>query len=138
MTLKLKNEKTFYEGGPAKGDLLINLVAGLTLIGLPFTFGAVVRALWIRFKITNKRISITGGWFGKNQSQVVFSQIQEIRSVPRGLGLYGDMVLTLKDGSKLEMLSVPSFRETESYILQQINIHQSPKVSRQDSQGFAA
>ena len=34
------NEKSFYEGGPAKSDLIINLLAGLTLLGLPFTFAA--------------------------------------------------------------------------------------------------
>ena len=60
------NEETFYEGGPAKGDLIINLLAGITILGLPFTFSAIVRALWLRYKITNKRITIDGGWFGKN------------------------------------------------------------------------
>ena len=50
------NEDTFYEGGPAKSDLIINLLAGLTLLGLPFTFAALARALWLRYKITNKRI----------------------------------------------------------------------------------
>ena len=38
------NEEIFYEGGPAKGDLIINLLAGLTILGLPFTFAALVRA----------------------------------------------------------------------------------------------
>ena len=61
------NEETFYEGGPAKSDLIINLLAGITILGLPFTFAAIVRALWLRYKITNKRITIDGGWFGKNK-----------------------------------------------------------------------
>ena len=51
------NEDIFYEGGPANSDLIINLIAGITLIGLPFTFGALVRALWVRYKITTRRIS---------------------------------------------------------------------------------
>jgi len=29
------NEETFYEGGPAKSDLIINLLAGITILGLP-------------------------------------------------------------------------------------------------------
>ena len=128
-------EEIFYEGGPAKIDLIINLLAGITLIGLPFTFGAIVRALWIRFKITDKRISITGGWFGRNQNQVVYSQISEVRSVPRGLGFYGDMVLVLNDGAKLEMKSVPNFRETEKFILERINI-KAKKIPKKESQGF--
>ena len=136
-SMNTTQEKIFYEGGPAKSDLIINLLAGITLIGLPFTFGAIVRALWLRYKITNKRVSITGGWFGKDQSQVTFSQINELRSVPRGFGSYGDMVLILKDGSKLEMRSVPNFRETEKYIMDQIDVRRS-KASQQNVQGFAA
>ena len=130
-------EKIFYEGGPAKGDLYLNLLAGLTLIGLPFTFGALVRALWLRFRITNRRVSVTGGWLGRNQTQVVYSNIKEVRSVPRGLGAWGDMVLILKDGAKIEMRSVPNFRETEKFILEQTeNTRSAP--SNKDVQGFAA
>ena len=77
------NEETFYQGGPAKGDLIINLIAGITILGLPFTIAAIVRALWLRYKITNKRITIDGGWFGKNKTQVSLSNIEEIRSIPR-------------------------------------------------------
>ena len=69
------NEDIFYEGGPANGDLLINLLAGIALIGLPFTFGALVRAFWVRYKITTRRISVTGGWLGRDKTQVVYNQI---------------------------------------------------------------
>ena len=34
MTISPK-EDIFYEGGPASSDLIINLMAGITLIGLP-------------------------------------------------------------------------------------------------------
>ena len=37
-------EEVHYEGGPAKGDLILNVLLGFTLIGLPFTIGAIVRA----------------------------------------------------------------------------------------------
>ena len=130
------NEKIFYEGGPANGDLIINLIAGITLIGLPFTFGALVRALWVRYKITTRRISVTGGWLGRDKTQVVYSQIAEIRAIPRGLGSYGDMVLVLKDGARLEMRSLPNFRETESYILEKIEKSPSIKLDK-DVQGFS-
>ena len=110
------NEETFYEGGPAKSDLIINLFAALTLLGLPFTFAALVRALWLRYKITNKRITINGGWFGRNKTQVSLINIEEIRSIPRGFGSYGDMVLILNDGSKVEMKSLPLFREKQKFI----------------------
>ncbi|AFY28484.1 hypothetical protein Cyagr_1308 [Cyanobium gracile PCC 6307] len=110
------NETVFYEGGPAKGDLIVNLLFGLTLIGIPFAVGAIVRALWLRFRITSRRISVSGGWLGRDRTQVVYSQIREVRSVPRGFGAWGDMVVVLNDGAKLEMRAVPRFRELEAYI----------------------
>lgn len=109
-------ETVFYEGGPARGDLVVNLIFGLTIIGLPFAVAALVRALWLRFRFTSRRIEINGGWMGRDRTQVVYSQIREVRSVPRGFGAWGDMVLVLSDGAKLEMRSVPRFREVEAYI----------------------
>tara|TARA_B100000902_G_C26635097_1_gene586352 strand:- start:114 stop:524 length:411 start_codon:yes stop_codon:yes gene_type:complete len=135
MTMSI-NEDIFYEGGPAIGDLIINLIAGITLIGLPFTFGALVRALWVRYKITTRRISVTGGWLGRDKTQIVYSQISEIRAIPRGLGSYGDMVLVLKDGARLEMRSIPNFRDIETYILEKIQNSTTKKVDK-DVQGFS-
>ena len=113
-------EDVFYEGGPAWGDLVTNLLFGLTLIGIPFAVGAIVRALWLRFRITSRRVTVSGGWLGRDRSQVVYSQIKEVRSVARGLGFWGDMVLVLTDGAKLEMRAMPRYREVESYIRERI------------------
>ena len=130
------NEESFYVGGPAQSDIVINLFAGLTLLGLPFTFAALVRALWLRYKITNKRITIDGGWFGKNKTQVSLSNIEEIRSIPRGFGSYGDMVLILKDGSKVEMKSLPLFREKQKFIEDNM-LKRSQKSDHNQVEGFA-
>jgi len=110
------DETIWYEGGPARGDLIVGLILGLTIVGIPIAVGAIVRALWLRYRITSRRIEVNGGWLGRDRSQVVYSQIREVRSVPRGLGSWGDMVLVLNDGTKLEMRSVPRFRELETYI----------------------
>ena len=130
------NEEIFYEGGPAKSDLIINLLAGLTLLGLPFTFAAAVRALWLKFKITNKRITIDGGWLGKNKTQISLSNIEEIRSIPRGFGSYGDMVLILNDGSKVEMKSLPLFREKQNFIEENM-VKRSQTLNLNEVEGFA-
>ncbi|CAE08404.1 bacterial PH domain-containing protein [Synechococcus sp. WH 8103] len=130
-------EDVHYDGGPAKGDLIFNLLLGVTLIGLPFTIGAIVRAVWLRFRITSRRISVTGGWMGKEKTQVVYSQIKEVRSVSRGFGAWGDMVLVLNDGARLEMRSVPSFRETEAYILERMAARSSAPADK-PVEGFAA
>ncbi|WP_115081651.1 PH domain-containing protein [Synechococcus sp. N32] len=130
-------EDVHYDGGPARGDLIFNILLGFTLIGLPFTIGAVVRALWLRFRITSRRISVTGGWMGKDKTQVVYSQISEVRTVPRGFGAWGDMVLVLKDGARLELRSMPRFREVEAYILESIS-SRATKAQEKTTEGFAA
>ena len=129
-------EDVHYEGGPAKGDLILNVLLGFTLIGLPFTIGAIVRAVWLRFRITSRRISVCGGWMGNNKTQVVYSQISELRTVPRGFGAWGDMVLVLNDGARLEMRSLPRFREVEAYILERINKRSSTSTDK-SVEGFA-
>ena len=129
-------EDVHYEGGPAKGDLILNVLLGFTLIGLPFTIGAIVRAVWLRFRITSRRISVCGGWMGNDKTQVVYSQISEVRTVPRGFGAWGDMVLVLNDGARLEMRSLPRFREVEAYILERINKRSSTSTDKA-VEGFA-
>lgn len=109
-------EDVYFEGGPHIGDLILNILLGFTVICLPLTVGSIVRALWLRFRVTNRRISVTGGWRGRDRTDIIYSEIQKVVVLPRGIGLWGDMVLTLKDGSRLEMRSLPKFRELYEYI----------------------
>ncbi len=109
-------EEVFYEGGPHIGDLILNILIGLTIIGLPLAVGAIVRALWLRYRITNRRISVTGGWMGRDRSDIIYSEIVDIKKVSRGIGLWGDMVVTLRDGSRLELRAIPKYREMYDYI----------------------
>lgn len=109
-------ETTFYEGGPHIGDLIFNILLGFTVICLPLTVGAVVRALWLRYKITDRRISVTGGWQGRERTDVVYAEVVKIVKVARGVGLWGDLVITLRDKSRLEMRAMPRYREVYDYI----------------------
>ena len=113
-------EEVHYDGGPHIGDLILGILVGFTIILIPFTVGAIVRALWLRYRITNRRVSVTGGWFGQTRSDVVYAEITGITSVPRGWGSWGDMVITLKNGNRLEMRAIPNFRELAAYIEQRI------------------
>jgi Bacterial PH domain len=115
-------EEVYFEGGPHVGELIFGLLLGLTVICLPITAGAVVRALWLRYRITSRRITITGGWLGRDRTDVVYAQVAKVISVSRGIGLWGDMVVTLKDGSKLELKAVPKFREVAAYIEERAGI----------------
>jgi hypothetical protein len=115
-------EDVYFEGGPHVGELIFGLLLGLTVICLPITAGAVVRALWLRYRITSRRITITGGWMGRDRTDVTYSQVAKVVSVSRGIGLWGDMVVTLKDGSKLELKAVPKFRDVAAYIEEKAGI----------------
>ncbi|HEY9619191.1 MAG TPA: PH domain-containing protein [Crinalium sp.] len=120
-------EDVYYEGGPHIGDLIINILLGFTVICLPLTVGAIVRALWLRYRITDRRISVTGGWMGRDRSDLIYSELTSVIKVPRGLGLWGDMVVVLKDGSRLELRAIPRYREIYDYINSQITAR-SPKT----------
>ena len=113
-------EDVYYEGGPHIGDLIFNILLGFTIICIPLTVGAIVRALWLRYRITDRRVSITGGWMGRDRTDLIYSEIAKIVTVPRGLGLWGDMVVTLKDGSRLEMRAVPNFRDIYDFITEKL------------------
>lgn len=47
---------------------------------------------------------------------VEYSKIREIRSAPRAFGLWGDMVVFLKDGARLELVGLENFAEIRNYI----------------------
>ncbi len=109
-------EDVYYEGGPHVGDLILNILLGFFVITIPLTVGAIVRALWLRYRITDRRISITGGWMGRERTDIIYNEIVKVVNVPRGIGLWGDLVVTLKDRSRLELRAVPRFREIADYI----------------------
>lgn len=113
-------EEIYFEGGPHIGDLITNILIGFTVVGIPLTVGAIVRALWLRFRITDRRVSVIGGWRGRDRSDIIYSEIVKIAKVPRGIGFWGDMVLTLRDGSRLELRALPRFREIYDYIEEKV------------------
>jgi nitrogen fixation protein len=116
------NEEVYYEGAPHIGDLIVSLLMSIFVITIPFGIAAIARALWVRYRITNRRITVTGGWRGQNRTDIVYAEISKIVTVPRGLGSWGDVVLTLKDGSRLELKSLPNFRETYEYIESKLSL----------------
>ena len=109
-------EEVYYEGGPHIGDLIFNILLAFTVICIPLTVGAIVRALWLRYRITDRRICVIGGWRGTQRTDIIYSEVMKVVKVPRGVGLWGDLVITLRDKSRLEMRAVPQFREIYDYI----------------------
>ena len=44
-------EEVFFEGKPHIGDLILNVILGIFIVTLPLSVGAIVRAIWVRFRI---------------------------------------------------------------------------------------
>lgn len=113
-------EESFYKGGPHIGDLIFHVVLATFIVFIPLTVGAIVRAIWLRYDITDRRVSVVGGWMGRDRTDIVYGDIVDAVTVPRGLGFWGDMVVILKDGSKLELRSLPRYREIYDYINERV------------------
>lgn len=111
------DEKLHYEGPPHRGDLAVNLLLGTTLFWLPLTIAAVGRGAFVKYRFTDRRISvITNAPWKNEQLDAAYQEVKEVRVLPRGVGAWGDMVVVLRDGSKVEMRSLDKFRELKEYI----------------------
>ncbi|XP_057949952.1 uncharacterized protein LOC131144971 [Malania oleifera] len=116
-TSKPTEEMLFFDGGAHYGDLAINLLLGFTLLWLPLTLAAVSRAFFLRYRFTNLRVTVISGWTGQDRSDFSYKVIKDVKVVPRFVGEWGDIVITLKDGTKVDLRSVPKFREIAQYCL---------------------
>ena len=61
----------------------------------------------MKYKFTDKRISVstTAPWENR-QTDVAYSKVRDVVAIGRGIGAWGDMVITLKNGDKLELRSL--------------------------------
>ncbi|KAG5050577.1 hypothetical protein JHK87_002775 [Glycine soja] len=116
-TTTTSGETIFFDGGAHYGDLAANLLLGFTLFWLPLTLAAVSRAMYLRYRFTNLRVSVISGLTGQDRSDFGYNVIKDVQVVPRFIGEWGDVVITLKDGTKVDLRSVPKFREIAKYCL---------------------
>lgn len=111
-----ESEEVFFDGGTHYGDLVANLIFGLTLVWLPLTLASVFRALFLRYRFTNLRVTITSGLLGEDRKDFSYEVIKDARFVPRFIGEWGDLVIELKDGTLVDLRCVPKFREIAAYV----------------------
>lgn len=52
------------------------------------------------------------------KTDVAYPEVEKVVSIPRGIGAWGDMVVTLKNGDKVEFRALDRFKELEKYILE--------------------
>jgi hypothetical protein len=79
---------------------------------------AIGRAAFVRYRFTDRRLSVmtTAPW-KKEQLDADYRDIKDVKTVGRGVGLWGDMVVTLTSGDKVELRSLPQFMELRDYVL---------------------
>lgn len=113
-------EQTFFEGAPSITETFIPGLSLFTVVGvIPFT-ASLARQAWTKYKFTNRRIEVASGIQGKDKVQVLWREITEVRWLRRYGGAAGDIVLSLQDGSKLEMRSVPEFDRNLNFAMSQL------------------
>lgn len=112
-------EELHFESPPHRGDLAANVLLGATLLWLPLTIAAVTRAAFVKYRFTDKRISvITSAPWKSEQLDAPYQEVADVKTVGRGIGIWGDMVVTLKNSDKIELRSLPKFLELKQYILE--------------------
>lgn len=101
------DESIFYEGSPHTGDVMVNVALGATLVWLPLTAASVARKAFVKYKVTDKRVSvITEAPWKSEQLDVAYEEVSDVVAIGRGVGAWGDMVITLKNGDKVEIRSL--------------------------------
>lgn len=99
------------------------VLLSLSLSLQPLSIAAVGRFAWVKYKITDKRISVSNtSPVANDESQLdcAYEQVSEVSAIGRGLGFWGDMVVKLKDGSKIEIRSIDRWQEVRDYILARV------------------
>ncbi|KAJ8600651.1 hypothetical protein CTAYLR_006932 [Chrysophaeum taylorii] len=118
----LEAETLFFEGPPSWTELVLPTFAILTVIGIIPFMAAVARQVWVRYKITSRRISVQSGIGGNDLTEIIYPDIVGLKYVFRSGGDVGDMVVELKDGAKLEMRHLgPDFPNIYKYILAKVS-----------------
>uniref|UniRef100_A0A7S0T572 YdbS-like PH domain-containing protein n=1 Tax=Erythrolobus madagascarensis TaxID=708628 RepID=A0A7S0T572_9RHOD len=127
--MKLEPEEVFFDGKPSWTELVVPALTILTVIGIIPFIAAAARQVWVKYRVTSRRIAVDGGFQGKDHVEIVYRDIEEIRYIRRMGGSAADMVIFLRDGAKLELRSVPDFKNIYGFILKQL-----PEDAREKSQ----
>ena len=117
---KLEPETVFLETSPSRSELIIPTISILTVIGIIPFIASVARAVWVKYKVTSRRISVVSGFQGKDQTEIIYRDVEFMKYVRR-LGGAADVVFTLKDGAKLEIRSMPEFDSVYEYVLSRLD-----------------
>ena len=80
-----QGEELFFESGPHPGDATVNVALGVTLLWLPLTIAALGRAAFVRYRFTDRRLSVisTAPW-KQEQLDADYRDVKQVVTVGRG------------------------------------------------------
>jgi hypothetical protein len=117
---KLEPENIFFQGPPSLSELVIPTLSILTVIGIFPFIATLLRQFWVRYTITNRRISVDSGFKGQDRVEIVYRDIKKVSKISRFGGLTADVVIVLKDNARLELRSLPEWEKNMDFIKKNI------------------
>jgi len=118
---KLSPEFTFWEGPPSSTEVLFPFLSCFVVIGVIPFISAVNRQFRVKYKVTDRRVSVAGGWDGNDVTEFSYQEIYEMKYGLRFFGYCGDMRINLRDGAKVEMFGLMNFEENYKFILDRVD-----------------
>merc|ERR1719401_1702358 len=118
---KLAPEETFYEGPPSSTELFFPFLSCFLVIGIIPFIAAVNRQFRVKYKVTDRRVSVTSGWDGKDVTEFSYQEIFQMNYGLRYLGYCADMRIDLRDGAKVELFGFGNFYDNYEYIYQRLD-----------------
>jgi len=117
---KLSPEQTFWEGPPSSTECFIPFLSCFVVLGIVPFIAAVNRQFRVKYKITDRRISVTSGWDGKDVTEFSYAEIAEMKFGLRYFGYCADLRINLRDGAKVEVFGLLNFFDNYRYIYSRI------------------
>lgn len=117
---KLVPEETFFEGPPSATECLIPFFTCFLVVGIIPFISAVNRQFRVKYKITNRRISVTSGLQGNEVTEFSYQEIQRINWGSRYFGYCADVRIDLRDGAKVELFGLQNIKENYNYIMERV------------------
>eukprot|EP00929_Paragymnodinium_shiwhaense_P085066 TRINITY_DN4552_c0_g1_i1.p1 TRINITY_DN4552_c0_g1~~TRINITY_DN4552_c0_g1_i1.p1 ORF type:complete len:229 (-),score=84.68 TRINITY_DN4552_c0_g1_i1:390-1076(-) len=118
---KLAPEQTFWEGPPSSTELLFPFLASFAVLGIIPFISSVNRQFRVKYKITDQRVSVSGGLDGTDITEFSYQEVYEMKYGLRFFGYCADMRINLRDGAKVEMYGLLNFYDNYNFMLARID-----------------
>jgi hypothetical protein len=114
---KLSPERTFWEGPPSSTELFAPFLGCFLVLGVIPFIASANRQFKVKYKITDRRVSVAGGLDGTDVTEFSYQEIYEMKYGMRFFGYCADMRINLRDGAKVELFGLLNFYDNYKFML---------------------